>query len=167
MTSSGAELAPGEVPADRSTAAGRVPLPAEVGATAEPYSGVKVGPTGLHRGAQVRLIAPRRWTHYRMTPDHQRPIWLIQCPYCLMLTVPDKHYRTADEHLYRVHANNRRDAAGQFDLLPLVTELQREIALLKEDLAQVSPDTGTIERAHRQPPPGRGDRRRHLWRQWR
>lgn len=115
--------------------------PEEGGQLAVPHSdspidigGAVIGPTVLPRQRQVKFIRPRRWRRIEASRVHN--IWFLECPYCLSLVADEG---SADEHLFRWHANNTRQQPGQFDLVPWLTELQRQVDHLEEDI--VEPDT--------------------------
>lgn len=110
--------------------------------------GAVVGPAIIPRQRQVKLIRPRRWRRAEASRVHD--IWFLECPYCLALVVDEP---TGDEHLFRLHANNTRERPGQFDLIPWLTELQRQVDELTEDL--IEPETW-----HR----GVDDSPMHTWR---
>jgi hypothetical protein len=90
------------------------------------FGSLTVGATVRNR-KQIRLIRPRKWRTFmfRMSTP------LLECPYCLCLVGA---LEAADEHLWRLHANNASDRAGKMDLLPMLTELQRQVDHLEEDL---------------------------------
>jgi hypothetical protein len=88
----------------------------------------------IPRQRQIRLIPPRKWR--QVEASWVQGIWFLECPYCLSLIADEG---AADEHLFRLHANNNREQAGQFDLIPWLTELQRQIDHLEEDITE--PDT--------------------------
>jgi hypothetical protein len=117
--------------------------------------GVQVGADDVPR---VKLINPRRW------PKVQIGVGLVvlKCPYCLSLIADPVD---GDEHLWRIHADNRHDRAGQMWLLPLVLETKLQVMELLQDMARPTGFNG-LERHH-----SVGDyyrnRRRFLWRRWR
>jgi hypothetical protein len=93
-----------------------------------------VGPTVVPRQRQVKLIRPRKWK--RVEASRVQDIWYLECPYCLSLVADES---AADEHLWRLHANNTRSQPGGFDLIPWLTELQRQVDHMEEDMLE--PDT--------------------------
>jgi len=141
--------------------------PEEGGQLAIPHSetpidiggGGIVGPAVVPRHRQIRLIRPRKWRRIEASRVHG--IWFLECPYCLTIVADEG---AADEHLFRLHANNSREHAGQFDLIPWLTELQRQVDHLEEDL--VEPDTWRTGTDQRQVA-GTFDRKRRRvhWRQ--
>ena len=117
--------------------------------------GVQIGTDDIQR---VKLISPRRWPRVKIGPG----LVVLKCPYCLSL-IADPF--DGDEHLWRIHADNRHDRAGQMWLLPLVLELKLQVVELMEDIAKPTGFNG-LERHH-----STGDyyrnRRRIIWRRWR
>ena len=107
---------------------------------------------------RIKLINPRRWPRVKISAG----IVVLKCPYCLSLIADPVD---GDEHLWRIHADNRRDRAGQMWLLPLVLENTLHIRELFQDIARPVGFNG-LERHH-----SVGDyyrnRRRQLWRRWR
>jgi len=107
---------------------------------------------------RVKLISPRRWRKVQISPG----IVVLKCPYCLSLIADPVD---GDEHLWRIHADNRRDRAGQMWLLPLVLENTLRINELFEDVAYPTGYNG-LER-HESAHEYYRNRRRILWRRWR
>jgi len=117
--------------------------------------GVAIGDDEIPR---IKLISPRRWRKVEVSPG----IIVLKCPYCLSL-IADPY--DGDEHLWRIHADNRRDRAGQMWLLPLVLENTLRINELFEDMARPTGFNG-LERHHSNGEYYR-NRRRLIWRRWR
>lgn len=110
--------------------------------------GATIGPSVIPRIRQVKLIRPRRWRQQLV--DKLGRTFVIECPYCLSLVADES---AGDEHLWRMHASNSRNQAGGFDLVPWLTELQRQVDHLEEDL--VEPPTFAT---------GTDQRQEHEWR---
>lgn len=98
--------------------------------------GVQLGPPER----RLKLINPRRWRKVMVSVG----CYLLECPYC-MSTVANRD--AADQHLWRLHTGNFGGRAGQFDLLPWVTDLDRRLCVVEDDVAIDGPGNG-LERVH-------------------
>jgi hypothetical protein len=99
--------------------------------------GVQIHHSGGPR--RVRLTNPRRWRKFVAT--HATPF--LECPYCLCL-VRDKE--TADQHLWRRHAGNNRERAGEWDWEPWASDLELRLSRLERDLVHL--DSNGLERTY-------------------
>lgn len=135
--------------------------PLDIPESAAPTSvgGATVGPAVTKR-PWVKLIRPRKWRRFVFTASTP----LFECPYCLNLV---GRLEAADEHLWRVHADNTAERAGQMNLLPMVAEIERRLDHLEEDLTPADEPTArwyTRDQTHEYT--DRRRRRMH-WRRWR
>ena len=93
-------------------------------------------PSGPRR---VRLKHPRRWPKVKIAPG----IVVLKCPYCLALIADPND---GDVHLWRRHAGNNRERAGEWDWEPWASDLELRVSRLERELADV--ESNGLERVY-------------------
>lgn len=139
---------PPPLPTDRAGTAW-VPIPrapADATVTGAPKPAGEVLADGVRAGEvverelqarKIRMIRPERWRHYRSR--HNPDLANIECPYCLTLCA---NYKSGDEHLWRIHADNTAERAGLMSLIPWLRDLDQRLLALERELVTV--ETGGL-----------------------